>query len=75
MPRACAHDVWVESSIENASCRANDDNSAATSVCARPLYTGRYPAYAHARAQYTEISIPKRDGHTYIHTYIHTDAK
>ena len=40
--------------------RSVHDNSAATSFAHAPSM--------HARAQCTEISIPKRDGHTYIPT-------
>ena len=40
-----------------------DDNSAASSMQACRKQ------YSNACAQCTEISIPKRDGHTYIHTY------
>ena len=41
-----------------------DDNSVAMCAC-------RTSSAHHVQ----KISIPKRDGHTYVHTYIHTDVK
>ena len=43
------------------------DNSAATFFAHAPYM--QHAGNTNARAQCTEISIPKRDGHTYIHTY------
>ena len=48
------------------------DNSAATSFAHAPL---QHVGNSNAHAQCTEISIPKRDGHTYIHTDAKQDAK
>ena len=67
MPRACAHDV-VGGAVENAS----------TIVRPHPLRTPLTCSHAvntNARAQCTELNIPKRDGHTYIHTDAKQDAK
>ena len=47
--------------------------SACWSSSHTPLHACKHAGNSNARAQCTEISIPKRDGHTYI--YIHTDAK
>ena len=63
MPRACAHDV-VGGALENAS---------ATSFAHAPYMQHAGNSNAHARC--IEISIPKRDRHTYIHTDAKRDAK
>ena len=51
-------------------CSTHDvhDNSAATSFAHAPYM--QHAGNTNARAQCIEISIPKRDGHTYIHAYI-----
>ena len=53
-------------------CSIFHDNSAASSFAHAPLLACKHAGNSNARAQCTEISIPKRDGHTYIHTYIPT---
>ena len=49
------------------------DNSAASSFAHAPYM--QHAGNTDAHAQCTEISIPKRDGHTYIHTDAKRDAK
>ena len=51
------------------------DNSAASSFAHAPLHACKHTGNSNARAQCTEIGIPKRDGHTYIHTDAKRDAK
>ena len=49
------------------------DNSAATSFAHAPYV--QHAININVRVQCIEISIPKRDGHTYIHTDAKRDAK
>ena len=46
-----------------------NDNSAASSFVHAPLHACKHAGNSNVRVQCTEISIPKCDGHTCIHTY------